>query len=112
MYIVPGNSANSEVAWDFLNYISQDEQQLAYFNDASQLRVFGAPYPQVSLAGELTNPLLTPVIDTAPFARSGEVAARAGNITQVDALKEAVNSVIGGTSAEKALGVVKATLTN
>lgn len=110
MYAVPNNTTKSAVAWDFLNFISQDEQQLMYFDEASKVRFFGTPYPVASLASNVSNPVLAPVLQTAPYARSNEFAGRSGNVTQVDALKTAVNSVLNGTSAETALKVVKETL--
>lgn len=110
MYAVPNNTTKSAVAWDFLNFISQEEQQLMYFDEASKVRFFGTPYPVASLASGVSNPILAPVLQTAPYARSNEFAGRAGNITQVDALKTAVNSVLGGSSSETALKKVKETL--
>ncbi len=110
MYAVPNNTPKSAVAWDFLNFISQDEQQLMYFDEASKIRFFGAPYPIPSLAAEVSNPILAPVLQTAPYARSNEFASRSGNVTQVDALRDAVNAVLNGTDAESALKKVKETL--
>lgn len=111
MYSVSSNSPNASVAWDFLNFMSQEEQQLSYFNDVSRVRFFGNVYPSVSLASEISNPVLVPVVQSAPFATSNEMAARSGNITQVEALRTAVNDVISNRSTPSdALKDMKSTL--
>lgn len=110
MYTVPANTSKSHAAWEFLKFLSQEDQQLMYYNEVSQERYFGSPYSLISLSDEVSNELLTPVIEAAPYARSNEMAGRAGNVTQVDALKKAVNAVLSGESSEKALKAMKNTL--
>lgn len=94
MYTVPVNSKNPKTAWDFINYVAQEEQQLMYYSVASTTRAFGSPYSLVSLSEEITNPLLRAYLDIAPFAKSGEIASKAGNSRQETALREAVNKVL------------------
>ena len=107
--VVPQSSKNQAVAWDFLNFMNQEEQQLLLFSEASRVRPFGAPYSRVSLSSELaSNPYIKPALDTASIAKTYEIAARAGNRRQVDALKAAVNSLLSGGSAEEALKAAKA----
>lgn len=120
MYAVPKTSQNKEAAWKFIKFLSEDNQQLLLFSEASKYRTYGAPYTSQSLGSQITaGPVakyLKPYIDTAPFAQSSIFAARAGNTMQTDALKEAVNSLISKNTAtkttpEEVLTKVKNTLT-
>ncbi len=104
MASVPVTSKNQTAAWDFINFLAQEDQELSLYSDASQVRKFGAPYARTGLASQLsTNKYVKPYLDIAPFAKSGVIAARAGNKTAVDTLVTAINDVLGGKSAEEAL---------
>ncbi|HXK52382.1 extracellular solute-binding protein [Candidatus Nomurabacteria bacterium] len=107
MYAVPSNSTNSAVAWDFINFLAQPEQQQLYFSEASKIRAFGPPYSAVSLKDTVANPYITPVLDSAPFAKSSEIAGRAGNRRQADALNTSIEEVLSGASAKDALSRAK-----
>lgn len=112
MDAVPSSSKNQKAAWEFLNFLSQEEQQLTLFSEASKIRPFGAAYSRVSLGTQLQNNVyLKPLVDTAPFAKSAEISARSGNKKQVDALRTAVNEVLGGATAEDALKKAKEAIT-
>jgi hypothetical protein len=70
----------------------------------------------MDLKSELdTNQYLKPVLDQASFAASGKVAARSGNVSAVNALKDAVNMMLD-TSAqakpEEIMTTVKEKVTN
>lgn len=94
--VVPKTSKNSVEAWKFLKYLSEEEQQRFNFSESSKFRQFGAPYSLTSLAQDVAAvDYLKPVIDTAPFAESSEIAGRAGNKKQVDALAQAISDVLG-----------------
>lgn len=114
MYVVPKSSSNSKAAWKFINYLSQDDQQLAIFNEASKYRPYGAPFASVSLASQAgqsaSSQYVKPVINTASYAKSNFLSARSGNSAEVEALRTAVNAVISGQSAEEALKACKQTL--
>lgn len=111
MYAVPSNSPNSAAAWEFLNYLASENTQLMYFEEASKVRVFGPPYSLISLSDEVNNTYLDPVLDTAPFAKSFEIAGRAGNARQTDALRAAVTSVLtNDATAQEALSTAKTAL--
>ena len=120
MYAVPKSSENTEVAWDFINFLIQDDQELALFNEASKFRAYGAPFSSVALSSQAaagsTSKYIKPTLDTAPFAKSGYFVGRSGNTSQVEALRTAVNSMVLDTQAERltpeeALNACKATLT-
>jgi len=115
MYAVPKSSSNSKVAWRFINYLTQDDQQLAIFNEASRHRPYGAPFSSTGLSSQagasVASQYIKPALDTAPFAKSSYFAARSGNIEEVTALKTAVNAVLlGELTVEEALKACKATL--
>jgi ABC-type glycerol-3-phosphate transport system substrate-binding protein len=115
MYAVPKSSAGAKEAWKFINFISQDSQELTLFSEASKYRPFGAPFASVSLAAQAgaspASMYIKPVLDTAPFAKGNYFAARSGNTREVEALRTAVNAVLSGQTSEEALKVCKATLT-
>lgn len=110
MYSVPKNSQNVNVAWDFINFMTSEESQLTQFDESSKVRVLGAPYSRVALSELVTNQFLSPVLDTASFAQSAEIAGRSGNRKQVNALSTAVDAVLSGASSEEALKTAKSSL--
>ena len=111
MEAVSAKSPNTSAAWDFLNFLAQKEQQLALFNQSASYRDFGSVYARVDLADELAlNDYLRPYVLGASYAKSAEIAGRAGNDTQVGALKSAVNAVLSGTDAATVLTQAKATM--
>ena len=116
MYAVPKSSSNSKAAWKFINFVSQDDQQLALFNEASKYRPYGAPFSSVNLSSQAgqsaSSQYIKPVLNTAPFAKSNIFAGRSGNNTEVEALKTAVNAVLSGeVTSEQALKTCKETIT-
>ncbi|KKS31388.1 hypothetical protein A2380_02560 [candidate division WWE3 bacterium RIFOXYB1_FULL_43_24] len=98
MYAVPAVSPNKDAAWEFINFIAQEDSQLAIFNAAARYRTYGAPFSMVSLRDQVsTGPYglyLKPILETATYAKTSPFASRAGNDTYVNALKAAVNSVL------------------
>jgi ABC-type glycerol-3-phosphate transport system substrate-binding protein len=115
MYAVPKSSSSASRAWEFIDFVSQDSQKLAIFNEASKVRPYGAPFGSVSLASQVgespTSKYIKPVLDMAPYARTSYFAARSGNNAEVEALRKAVNDVISGIPSEAALKTCKQTLT-
>ncbi len=113
MYVVPKNSdATKQVSWEFINYLGSQDGERALFNSASKDRPFGPAYARVDLASTLTNhEYLGPLVKTAPFAQSAEIAGRSGNRLQEEELKKAVNTVLSGDlTVEEALKAAKETL--
>jgi ABC-type glycerol-3-phosphate transport system substrate-binding protein len=98
MYAVPSKGANKEAAWDFLKFLSTEEAQLLMFSTASQYRNYGAPYSNSLLREQASSgtasKYIKPYLDTAPFSKSNFFAGRAGNAFAINALKDAVSSVI------------------
>ena len=107
--VVPSSSPNKDAAWDFLNFLGQKDQEMTMFSEASKYRQYGAPYSLKALAPELaSNKYLKSYLDIALYSKTGIVAARAGNDTVVDAVKEAVNAVLSGGDPAAALQAAKA----
>lgn len=97
---------NPEIAWKFIKFLSEREQQLQLFSSSvtnnPQDRVFGEPYSLVELNSEMAkNPYLKPMATMAPFMKSWQM----GDETAVKKhLDEAVTSIIkNNTSVESAL---------
>lgn len=107
--VVPTTSKNQVVAWDFLNFLTQDEQQLMLFNEASKYREYGSPYSVTSLKSELdSNDFLRPLLETASFSKTGILAARAGNKGANDSIKVVVNTALKRGNISDALKDAKA----
>ncbi len=104
MVAVSKSSKNPAVAWDYLRFLTTEDTQRKLFSEGSKVRAFGQPYALKSLQSELSgNAYLDTYLRSGDTAKSGVFASRAGNDKEVDALKTAVNSVIAGEAAEKAL---------
>ena len=111
-WVVPKSSPNPNESWAVIKYITDAEQQTALFSEASKIRPFGSIYSNVTLAQNLsTNGYLKAAIESAPYAKTAEIAGRSGNRRQYNALKQAVNDVIAGKSAGEALSTAKIAIT-
>jgi ABC-type glycerol-3-phosphate transport system substrate-binding protein len=94
-YVVPKNADDKKDAWNYIDYMSSEEAQLAMHQEASSVRPFGTAFSLTSIASELDlDPYLAPVLDTAPYARSAEIAGRSGNRLQETELAKAINSIL------------------
>jgi len=108
-WVVPKGCAHPDVSWDVLKFIVDPAQQAGIYSEASKLRPFGSIYSNVTLAqGLSTNGYLKPAVETAPYAKTAEIAGRAGNRRQYEALQKAVNDVLAGKSSAEALSTAKA----
>ena len=117
MYAVPSASPNKDAAWEFINFLAQEDSQLALFNAAANYRTYGAPFSLVSLKDQVSSGpygnYLKPILETAIYAKSSQFASRAGNDTYTNALKDAVNAVLNSkedikVASETALKEAKA----
>jgi len=105
-----GRSGNKDTAWDFLKFISSKESLEKMYQGASQLRLFGQPYPRVDMAELLsTHPIAGPLIVQAQDAQSWYLADRTfdgptGINTQIKKyFEDAINAVNEGKDTEKSL---------
>jgi len=112
MDVVSSTSTHPDVAWDFLDFVSQEEQQRLLFSESMKYREFGAPYARMSLGSELsTNSYLAPFLETAPIAKSAEIAGRSGNRRQVNALADVIASILHGTPGSQGEATIREHLT-
>lgn len=113
-YWVEGVSQKSKYqkqAWDFLKYLSSEDTMKKIYNIEVQSRkYFGEPYSRISLLSTLSdNEYISPLIDEAPTMQSFYLASRTYDgdtgldTTLIKYIKDAVNSLSQGTSAETAL---------
>lgn len=111
-WVVPKSSPSPNESWAVIKYLTDAEQQTALFSEASKIRPFGPIYSNVTLAQNLsTNGYLKAAVESAPYAKTAEIAGRAGNRRQYDALKQAVNDVVNGKTVGEALSAAKITIT-
>jgi len=82
------SSDNTEVAWDFINFLAQKENQMTKFSNESKIRAFGEPYSLVELNSSMSeNSYLTAIAEMAPYMKSWQM----GDETVV---KETLNQLI------------------
>lgn len=102
MYVVPKNSDASAEAWKYIQFLSSEEGERLMYAKASEERPFGTPYARKSLASSLENhEYLGPIIKSAPYARSAEIAGRSGNRLQEDELMKAIDLILTENAKEK-----------
>lgn len=107
---VSAKSANQKEAWEFVKFLSEDENLIKLYSEAAKTpgRFFGEPYPKVSMASKLSSePVVGAYISDAPYMRSFPMASRTFdsglNDQIVKAYEDAINSVLNGENTEKAL---------
>jgi multiple sugar transport system substrate-binding protein len=68
---VSKNSSNPTVAWDFINFLSQEAQLKEFYSNSAQIRAFGEPYSRKTMSGLLINePYVGAVMKMAPNFQS------------------------------------------
>lgn len=111
---VEGVSAKSAVqneAWEFLKYLSsKDTMQKLYAQQIKATPLFGEPYSRVDLKESLSdNVYVSPLLEEAPTMKTYYTVSRTNdgetgiNSALNSYLKNAVNSMREGTSAQSAL---------
>jgi|GEM_PF-1205321 len=105
MESVSKNSKNSQVAWDFLKFLSEEEQQKGYRNSLKLFDIAVPAYGNKTLNSTVTEEFVIPIIKGADKATSGLIAGCAGNLSYRDAIAD----VIRGT---KTLTEAKTTIEN
>ena len=106
-------SKNKQAAWDFLKYLSSKENLESFYNEASKTRMFGEPYPRVDMGPLLSeHPIIGSTVNQAKtgqtwFLQSKTWDGPTGINSQINKyFEDAINSVISGTDAGKALTTV------
>lgn len=107
---VSAKSPNQAEAWNFVKYLTQEQTLITLFTRAAQSpgRIFGEPYPRVSMAPKLSSdPILGAYIGQAPSMRSFPMASftwdNGLNDQIIKAYEDAINATVGGTPSSTAL---------
>ncbi|HAM96921.1 MAG: hypothetical protein UR96_C0001G0007 [candidate division WS6 bacterium GW2011_GWC1_36_11] len=108
---VSKNSSNPKLAWDFIAFLAQKEQQKSMYSNAAKIRVFGEPYSLVELNSELaSNSYLSSIAESAPKMISWQM----GDESFVKAtLNEAITSIVeDGKDSQTALKTAETEINN
>jgi multiple sugar transport system substrate-binding protein len=112
------SSKNKAAAWDFLKFLSTDDSLQKLYKNASAVRLFGEPYPKVSMASTIsTDTYIGPLISQAPYAKSWYLDSMTWDgPTGINSLmskyfEDAINAVNSGTTANAALTTAAAGVT-
>jgi multiple sugar transport system substrate-binding protein len=99
---VTATSDHPAEAWDFIEYMSQAENQKLFFSNASQVRAFGEPYSLKSLSPELeANTYLSAYAEMAPTMKSWKMGEQ---VFVEESINTAINDIIeGGAQPSSAL---------
>ncbi len=109
-------SKNKSAAWDFLKFMTTQENLQKFYTNATKLRTFGEPYPRPDMNGLLIDhPILGSIIQQAPGAQSWYLASRTfdgptGINTQLaNYFGDAVNTLVDNKdTVDKAMETVAA----
>ena len=108
---VSKNSSNPKLAWDFIAFLAQKEQQKSMYSNAAKIRVFGEPYSLVELNSALaSNSYLSSIAESAPKMISWQM----GDESFVKAtLNEAITSIVeDGKDSQTALKTAETEINN
>ena len=100
MEAVSKNSKNTLVAWDFLKFLSEEEQQKSYRNALKLFETAVPAYGNKVLNASISEEFVLPVIKGAEKATSGLIAGCAGNLSYRDAVADAVRGTKTLTDAK------------
>jgi maltose-binding protein MalE len=83
---------NPLAAWKFLHFLSQKEQQMKLYSNASKIRAFGEPYSLVELNSEmLGKPYVSAIAEMAPYMKALPLGDEQ---TVNNAIDEAITNII------------------
>lgn len=72
------NSANTELAWKFIKFLSEKEQQMKMYSNSSKIRAFGEPYSLVELNSEMKGKTYVDAIaKMAPYMQAWQIGDEA-----------------------------------
>ena len=105
---VSQRSEHKEGAWEFLKFLSAKETLTKLYQTASNLRLFGEPYPRVDMVAMLgSDPIVEPFVKQASYAQTWYLCSNTWdngiNDRMIKYYEDAVNSVNAGRSAKQAL---------
>ncbi|KKQ81889.1 MAG: ABC transporter sugar-binding protein [Candidatus Daviesbacteria bacterium GW2011_GWF2_38_7] len=109
--VVSAKSQNPTEAWKFIEYLTSAESQRSAYQQASQIRLFGEPYSQVSLSGELVaDPIVGAFVTQGPNYKfwylSSNTFDNGLNDEMIKYFEDGINAMLAGTNASTVLQTV------
>ena len=109
--MVSAKAKNSSVAGNFGKYFSAVETEKLAYQQASQVRLFGEPYSQVSLAAELAeDPIVGAFVTQGPIYKFWYLASNTFdsglNDEMIKYWEDGINATLAGTDPLSALQTV------
>lgn len=105
---VSSGSKNKDESWKFLKYLSDDENLEKLYTSASKFRMFGEPYPKLSMASKINNhPIIGSIIQGAPTAQTSYLHSRTWdgstgiNSQMVKYFEDAINAINKGEQIDE-----------
>jgi len=103
MESVSKNSTNSVVAWDFLKFLSEEEQQKEYRNSLKLFETSVPAYGNKLLNTGISEEFIIPIIKGADKSTSGLIAGCAGNLSYRDSVADVVRGIKTLTEAKSTI---------
>lgn len=108
---VSGKSKNGKEAWKFVKYLTSIEAEKLAYQEASKVRLFGEPYSQVTLAGEIAqDPLVGAYVAQGPIYKfwylSSNTFDNGLNDEMIKYFEDGVNNTLAGSDPQVALQTV------
>ncbi|MDO8573610.1 MAG: extracellular solute-binding protein [Candidatus Daviesbacteria bacterium] len=109
--VVSAKSKNPAEAWKFVKFLTSAETEKLLFQQASQVRLFGEPYSQKSLAGELVqDPIVGAFVAQGPGYKFWYLASNTFdngiNDEMIKYFEDGINATLAGTDPAMALQTV------
>lgn len=110
---VSKKSANAKAAWDFVKFMTSEEELTKLYAAEAKLRNFGEPYPRAKMATLLSaDPAMGAFVLSAPTAQSWYLASYTSDgETGINSrigkyYQDAISSMVRGTNARSVLDTV------
>ncbi|HUV46698.1 MAG TPA: extracellular solute-binding protein, partial [Candidatus Bathyarchaeia archaeon] len=105
---VSNKSQNIKAAWEFLDYFSSKDTLVKFYNQATQLRKFGEPYPRLDMASQLEDdPYVGAFVKQGQWAKNWYLCSYTHdngiNDKIIKYFEDAVNKVLKGEGVASAL---------
>lgn len=108
---VSAKSQNAKEAWKFVKYLTSAQSQRLLYQEASKVRLFGEPYSQTSLAGELiSDPIVGAFVAQGPIYKTWYLSSNTFdngiNDQIIKYFEDGINATLAGTDPQVALQTV------
>lgn len=108
---VSAKTKNAKEAWKFVKFLTQSDSEKLFFQQASQIRLFGEPYSRIDLAGEFANdPIVGAFVKQGPIYKfwylSSNTFDSGINDEMIKYWEDGINATIKGMDPQVALQTV------